>query len=112
MPGNLNFYEVNKNYINYLSQFNDKVPKINYSLTGGHDKFLCGVIFTINNYNYFAPVSSYNIKQRSNFIIKNEKGEPISSLRFSFMIPVPLEEVRELPHKMKQTTSKHDRIHT
>ncbi|MCI8999497.1 MAG: hypothetical protein HFJ26_00815 [Clostridia bacterium] len=46
--------------------------------------------------NYFAPVSSYNKKAHTVFLIKDKDKKtremrPISSLRFSFMFPCPIE---------------------
>jgi len=51
---------------------------------------------TINNFNYFAPVSSYNKKRHTVFLIMDKDKitkelKPISSLRFSFMFPCPIE---------------------
>lgn len=80
------FYDVDKNYINYLKTYDSKVPNISYS---NNDKFVCGVLFTINDLNYFAPISSFNKQQRSNILIKNSRNEVTSSIRFSFMFPVP-----------------------
>ena len=59
-------------------------------------KFFCGIVLTINNFNYFAPVSSYNKKVHTSFLImdkdrETKKLKPISSLRFSFMFPCPIE---------------------
>ena len=50
----------------------------------------------INNFNYFTPVSSYNKKTHTVFLIKDKDRKtkelkPISSLRFSFMFPCPIE---------------------
>ncbi len=90
MDKRLDFYEVSVDYISYLLGFDSKVPRIDYSATSKHDKFLCGIVLSINGHNYFAPISSYTTLQRTNMIIKNEDGNPISSIRFSFMIPVPL----------------------
>lgn len=90
----LKFYEVDEKYIKYLKEEGDsKIPNINYEK---HKKFFCGIVLTINNFNYFAPVSSYNRKVHTSFLIKdkdNKSGEqkPISSLRFSFMFPCPIE---------------------
>ena len=89
MDKQLNFYEVSADYITYLSQFDSKVPHIDYSKTRQHDKFMCGIVLSVNGHDYFAPISSFAVAQRTNMIIKNEKGKPISSVRFSFMIPVP-----------------------
>ena len=90
----LSFYEVDNIYVKYLREHGDeKVPRIDYET---HQKFFCGVIFSINNFNYFAPVSSYNKKRRTAFLIyDNDKftkeQKPISSLRLSFMFPCPSE---------------------
>lgn len=87
----LNFYEVDKEYISYLKNFEPKIPNISYST---HDKFVCGVILKIDNIKYFAPISSYKIPQRTNFIIRNENNTPISSIRFSYMFPSPDEAIK------------------
>ena len=84
----LKFYEVDSEYIKYLKENGDeKIPNIDYDK---HKKFFCGIVLTINNFNYFAPVSSYNKKAHTVFLImdkdrKTKELKPISSLRFSFM---------------------------
>jgi len=90
MDKQLNFYEVSADYITYLLKFDSKVvPHIDYSKTSQHDKFMCGIVLFVNGHDYFATISSFAVPQRTNMIIKNEKGKPISSIRFSFMLPVP-----------------------
>jgi len=89
MDKQLYFYEVSADYISYLFQFDSKVPRVDYSSANRHDKFLCGIVLEVNNHDYFAPISSFAVKQRTNMLIKNEEGKAISSIRFSFMIPVP-----------------------
>lgn len=90
----LKFYEVDSEYIKYLKENgDDKIPNIEYKK---HKKFFCGIVLTINNFNYFAPVSSYNKKVHTSFLImdkdrETKKLKPISSLRFSFMFPCPIE---------------------
>jgi len=85
MP-NINFYDVNKEYIQYLKMFDSKIPNIDYSK---HEKFVCGIVLQINGFNYFAPIPSFNKQQKTNILILNENGNPISSIRFSFMFPAP-----------------------
>lgn len=91
---NLKFYEVDGEYIKYLRVNGDqKIPNIEYEK---HKKFFCGIVLTINNFNYFAPVSSYNKKVHTSFLImdkdrETKKLKAISSLRFSFMFPCPIE---------------------
>lgn len=90
----LKFYEVDSEYIKYLKEnADDKIPNIDYEI---HKKFFCGIVLTINNFNYFAPVSSYNQKAHTVFLIKDKckntnQMKAISSLRFSFMFPCPIE---------------------
>ena len=89
----LSFYEIDGNYINYLRTNGEKrIPRIDYK---EHKKFFCGIILTINNINYFAPVSSNKNKMYTSFLIKeiNKKTKEekvLSSLRFSFMFPCPM----------------------
>ena len=91
---NLKFYEVDGEYMKYLRENGDqKIPNIEYEK---HKKFFCGIVLTINNFNYFAPVSSYNKKVHTSFLIMDKDIETkelkaISSLRFSFMFPCPIE---------------------
>ena len=91
---NLKFYEVDGEYIKYLRVNGDqKIPNIEYEK---HKKFFCVIVLTINNFNYFAPVSSYNKKVHTSFLIMDKDRETkelkaISSLRFSFMFPCPIE---------------------
>jgi protein AbiQ len=89
MDKQLDFYEVSADYISYLLRFDSKVPRVDYSATSKHDKFLCGIVLSVNGHDYFAPISSFTTPQRTNMIIKNEEGKTLSSIRFSFMIPVP-----------------------
>ena len=89
MDNQLDFYEVSADYIAYLLKFDSKVPHIDYSEASKHDKFMCGIVLFVNGYDYFAPISSFAVQQRTNMVITNEKGKSISSIRFSFMIPIP-----------------------
>ena len=79
----LKFYDIDENYIDYLKTFDHQVPNIRYSK---FNKFFCGIVLQVGQYNYFAPVTSLTKQQRTNFLIY-DKGRAISSIRFSFMIP-------------------------
>lgn len=87
---NLKFYEVDENYLHYLKNFDRQIPDMNYTR---FNKFVCGVVLTIGNLNYFAPISSFKKKQSTNFVI-NDKGRDISSIRFCFMFPAPDEVIK------------------
>ena len=91
----LKFYYVDKEYVDYLKQFEPLVPNIDYST---HKKFVCGIVLKINGLDYFAPISSFKKSQATNIVIKDTKNnnKPLSSIRLCFMFPVPkqcLEEV-------------------
>lgn len=79
------FYDIDKEYIKFLKTIDDKVPNIEYDT---NSKFVCGVVFQINDIKYYAPISHMTIKQRTNMLIYKD-NRPISSIRFSFMIPAP-----------------------
>jgi protein AbiQ len=81
----LNFYDINIEYIKYLQKFDSKIPNIEYSET---NKFVCGIVLNINSFNYYAPISSFRTKQKTNILIY-DKDKIISSVRFSFMFPAP-----------------------
>jgi len=89
MNKQLDFYQVDADYIAYLLKFDKRVPKIDYKATNGYEKFLCGIVLNIHGHDYFAPISSFKTPQRTNIIIKDVNGKDVSSIRFSFMIPVP-----------------------
>lgn len=81
----IDFYYVDKKYLDYLRTFDSKVPRQDYNI---NDKFFCGVVFKINNIKYYAPISHDITKRQTSFIIY-EKKRPIATIKFSFMIPVP-----------------------
>lgn len=82
----IDFYDIDINYIDYLKLYEDKIPNIN-STTYTYHKFMCGVVLSINNNDYYAPISSNTNSYRSSFLICNNNDEIISSVRLSFMIP-------------------------
>ena len=101
----LNFYDVDKQYTDYLRNFDDKIPYIGYE---DRSKFLCGIVLTVNNMNYYVPVSSNTTKYMSSFLIYDDK-RAISSLRFSFMFPCPIECVT-LKHIGKESDVKYKNL--
>ena len=80
------FYDIDEKYIDYLKKFDSKIPNVRYV---SNNKFVTGILLSISNYEYYAPVSSFNIKQRTNFIIRDYDNKALSSIRFCFMFPVP-----------------------
>ena len=83
----LAFYKVDVAYADYLRKFDAKVPFIELPHYK-RNKFFVGVVFKIDNLDYFAPVTSYTGSDKGSFSILNEKGEVVSSVRPNYMFPV------------------------
>lgn len=82
----LKFFDVDTKYTDYLRQFEPKIPYINY---GNNNKFVCGIVLSISEYNYFAPISSNKKQNKTSLLIKDRSNNALSSIRFSFMFPAP-----------------------
>lgn len=93
MKNPLFLYYVDDKYINYLHNVEPKVPQAQSYYK--NKKFYCGVVFSINGYDYFAPVSSCKDNYKTSIVIK-DKNTPISSIRFSFMVPVDKSMIKKL----------------
>ncbi len=83
----IDFYNIDSGYLDYLRRYDDKVPRTGYIT---HKKFFCGIVLTIgDDIPYYAPVSHFRHKQRTNFPIYDKDGTTIlSTVRLCFMIPV------------------------
>lgn len=79
----LKFYDIDENYIQFLKTIDRQVPNVKYD---SNNKFVCGVVLEINGVKYYAPISHKTDKQQTNLQIF-DNGIPISTIRFSFMIP-------------------------
>lgn len=107
---NLKLYEISEEYISYLRTFEKNVFSAKEEERNHTRKYL-GIVYTINNYNYYIPLSSpkstdYRLengerKIRSSIIpiirivSKSVSGEPElkGTLKLSNMIPVPTSEL-------------------
>lgn len=96
---NLNFYLVDDDYVQLLKEAEienrgfSRVPDMTYDL-GRKPKFLCGIVLHVNSMEYYVPVSSFKQQNPDNFLILNEQGAPLSSLRFNYMFPVPADQLK------------------
>lgn len=79
----LRFYDIDEKYIQFLKTIDRQVPNVKYD---SNNKFVCGVVLEINGVKYYAPISHKTDKQQTNLQIF-DNGKPISTIRFSFMIP-------------------------
>lgn len=87
------FYTIDKNYIKYLSKFENNVSYNKEDF--GHSRPYLGIVLKIEGYEYFAPLYSYKdhykkYKNNPSFFVVYDKGKkPLAIIKFSAMIPVP-----------------------
>ena len=91
----LNFYIIDDNYIEYLSQFDKHI-----AYNKNEKRPYIGVVLIVEEHYYFAPLFSPKQKHKTYkdnltfFKIINEKTKnDLGIIRFSDMIPVPQESV-------------------
>ncbi len=90
-------YEVDAEYTHSLYEFDDKVPQEHEQT--GQRKFV-GVVFSVNEYQYFAPMSSPKPKHMrlSSSMLDLHKldGGKLGVINLNNMIPVPLSCLRKV----------------
>ncbi len=85
------FYTVDSSYCDYLRKYDPLVP---YTMDKKSIRPFVGIVFTVNGFNYYAPLTSpkpkhMTMKNQIDFI-KINNGE-WGSINFNNMIPVPIE---------------------
>ena len=60
---NLLFYEIDTEYINYLSSFSEHLFH-NAKVTQTYSRKYIGILFEVNEIKYFAPLSSFKPKHK------------------------------------------------
>ena len=98
----MNWYVVDKDYIQYLMQFDKHVGYIEY---GGRIKLHVGIVLTIGHYNYYVPISSpkqkhYKMANSLDFhkLKDNITGKIYAVLNINNMIPVPNDCLEQLKY--------------
>jgi len=90
----MNWYTIDKEYVRYLKSFDINVPNVEY----GTNKMKCflGIVTSINDFNYFIPLSSpkkkyLDMKPKIDCykIINKEVNKLYGVLNINNMIPVP-----------------------
>ncbi len=90
----LEFYYINKKYINYIRQFDEKIPTKN--------RPYLGIVFKNKNYIYLAPLFSPREKHKNYYMnntffrIYDYDNNYIGLIRFSNMIPVPINFIQKI----------------
>ena len=92
---NLKLYYIDEGYINYLRQFD-----LNVAYNKNTSRPYIGIVYTYNNFNYFAPLASpkpkhKEIKSNAIDIYKIKDGE-LGVVNINNMIPTPIEELTEV----------------
>lgn len=96
----LKWYIVDKEYVNYLRKYDDKVENINYNLKL---KPYIGILININEFNYYVPISSpkekhYKIKEDIDFFKIMQNDKIIGVLNINNMIPILDDSVKILKY--------------
>ena len=97
----LKWYVVDNQYVGYLKEFDNKVENINYN---ERIKPYIGILITINEINYYVPISSvkekhYKMNEDMDFIKIMENDRILGVLNLNNMIPIDDENVKVLKYK-------------
>ncbi len=85
---NLKLVIIDSNYCNYLRQFDNKVP---YNYGKKITRPFVGVLFNINNIEYFVPLTSpkaKHLKMKNTIDFLKLNGGELGAINFNNMIPV------------------------
>lgn len=83
------FYEIDEQYINYLSQFSEHLFR-NAKINQKYSRKYIGILFEINNLKYFAPLSSFKEKhKRLSETVDFIKIGDMAVINLNNMFPVP-----------------------
>ena len=99
----MKFYYVNSDYVQYLKQVDPKNVQNNYENTKNQKPYL-GIVLSVNNKNYFAPLSSdknlkyKNIKDTNPTVFKliTKNDNYLGVVKLNNMIPVNKPELYEI----------------
>lgn len=97
----LKWYIADKKYVNYLRKFDEKVENIDYN---SKLKPYIGILITINELNYYVPISSpkekhYKIREGMDFVKIMQDDKIIGVLNLNNMIPILDKNVKALKYK-------------
>ena len=86
----LQWYIVNKKYIEYLKKFDNKIENIDYK---SNLKPFIGIVLKINNFDYYVPISSPKPKHKKmkdgiDFIKIKHQNRILGVLNLNNMIPI------------------------
>lgn len=83
------FYEIENKYIDYLSKFSEHLFQ-NARITQSYSRKYIGILFEVNGFKYFAPLSSFKPKhKRLSETIDFIKIGDMAVINLNNMFPVP-----------------------
>ncbi len=102
------FYLIDADYCNYLRETDPCVP---YNMDHKATRPFIGIVFTVNGFHYYAPLSSpkkkhLHMKNQPDFL-KINRGE-WGVINFNNMIPVPLECLTKISPQIHASDSRQD----
>ncbi|OGO89583.1 MAG: hypothetical protein A2Y24_00115 [Clostridiales bacterium GWE2_32_10] len=90
----LNFYVITDEYVKYLHNFDNTVVENKDPINRYFDRKYIGVVFELNEFKYFAPLSSFKNKHRKmKEAIDFIKIGTMAVINLNNMIPVPEGEI-------------------
>lgn len=106
MKQELRIVRLDSNYCDYLRQFDSKVP---YNFDEKELRPFVGVLFEVNDYKYFAPLSSpkpKHLKMKNNLDFLRLDNGKLGAINFNNMLPVMEENIIiiDLDKKMETKT--------
>ena len=105
---NFSFYIVDSAYCDYLRKADPRVP---YTMDKKSIRPFVGIVFTINGFNYYAPLTSpkpkhLHMKNQIDFLKIN--NGTWGAINFNNMIPVSLDSLTKVEMQITDTDSKSD----
>lgn len=105
---NFSFYMVDSKYCDFLREVDPCVP---YTMEQKAIRPFVGIVFTVNGFNYYAPLTSpkpkhLHMKNQIDFL-KIKNGE-WGAINFNNMIPVPFEKLTKVDMRITDADSKAD----
>ena len=97
----LKWYVADKEYVNYLRTFDNKVENIDYN---NKLKPYLGLLIKIDKFNYYVPISSskekhYKMNENIDFIKIMKQERLLGVLNLNNMVPIADEHIRILKYK-------------
>ncbi len=104
----LHFYTIKNDYALYLQSIDKKVP---YSSKKKSTRPFVGIVLTIHNINYYAPLSSpkqkhLQMKNQKDFL-KIDSGK-LGAINFNNMVPIGEDHLKKIDIQNLNTKSKTD----